>query len=101
MFKFTLPLIAAVCLSGCSYMHIHKQDIVQGNIITPTMVSQVHHGMTIDEVKEVMGPPMLANIFSPNRIEYVYTMQPGGGTRSEQRLTCLFKNGRLVDMQQS
>lgn len=101
MYKRLSIILAVFFLTSCSYLHVHKQEITQGNIITPSNVSRLHHGMSQDEVEQVMGAPTLSNIFTPNRIEYVYTNQPGGGTMSEQRVTCLFSNGRLVDIQQS
>ena len=99
MYKQIAILSAALMLSSCSYLHIHKQEIVQGNVMTDSQTAQLKRGMSEEEVKAIMGEPMLANIFSPDRIEYVYTIQPGGGTMSEKRVTCLFRDGDLVDIQ--
>lgn len=101
MYKRLPILLAALFLTSCSYLHVHKQEITQGNIITATNVSRLHRGMSQDEVEQVMGKPSLSNIFTPNRVEYVYTNQPGGGTMTEKRVTCLFKNGRLLEIQES
>lgn len=101
MFKRSVALLTTLLLSSCSYLHVHKQEIIQGTVITPSTVSRLHRGMSEDTVKQIMGEPMLANIFTPNRLEYVYTIQPGGGTRTEKRVTCVFEHGRLVDIQQS
>lgn len=92
----SLTLISAL-LSGCSFFRPHKMDIEQGNIIAPEAVKELHRGMSEAEVKDILGPPMLTNIFTPNRVEYVYTYQPGYGPRTEKRLSCLFNRGALVE----
>ncbi|EKD55332.1 MAG: SmpA / OmlA family protein [uncultured bacterium] len=88
-----LLMLAIVCtLSAC----VHKMDIEQGNIITEEQVNKLHPGMSKDAVKEMMGTPVLMNTFADNRIDYVYTYQPGHGERTEKYITLNFKNGRLV-----
>ncbi len=89
---FTLLL----ALSGCSFLHIHKMDIEQGNVITPEMANKIHVGMSKDQVKEILGNPILVNVFDNNRIDYVYTYKPGYGQIDERYMTLLFSHGRLV-----
>lgn len=96
MKKKILMLLVAVTLSGCSLFHVQKQVIKQGNIITSPMASQLHVGMSEGEVRDVMGNPVLLNVFSPNRIEYVYTYQKGIRPREETRISCIFRDGHLV-----
>jgi outer membrane protein assembly factor BamE (lipoprotein component of BamABCDE complex) len=52
-------------------------------------------------VKEIMGDPILVNIFSDNRMNYVFTMQRGYENMSIKRVICVFEYGRLVDIQRS
>lgn len=98
MFKRCTILLACLILSGCSFFHVHKQDIVQGNVITPSMVNRLDKGMSEAEVRDVMGTPLVTNVFAPGRIEYVYTIQPGGQSMQETKVTCLFVHGRLVEI---
>ncbi len=95
MMKKILSLLAALLmLSGC----IHKMDIEQGNIITPEMVAKLHTGMTEEQVKNIMGSPMLVNTFDDNRIDYVYTYKPAHGSITEKSMTLTFRNRRLQQM---
>jgi outer membrane protein assembly factor BamE len=96
MRKLLIILSLLLPLSGCSYLHIHKMDIEQGNVITPEMVNQVHRGMSEAEVRNIMGNPVLANVFDKNRLDYVYTFKPGYGTGTEKYITFVFINGRLT-----
>ena len=92
MMKKILSVIAiTIMLSGC----IHKMNIEQGNVITPEMVSQLHTGMTEEQVKNIMGTPMLLNTFDDNRIDYVYTYKPAYGKLVEKNITLTFRNHRL------
>ncbi len=78
---------------------MYKPNIQQGNVITPDMIAQLKPGQTQDEVRYIMGTPVMQNTFDPNRWDYVYTYQPGGKARTEQRVTLLFVNGILQNIQ--
>jgi outer membrane protein assembly factor BamE len=86
-------------LSSCSYLQIHRMEIEQGNIITPEALSKVHTGMSEAEVKNIMGEPVLANVFDANRLTYVYTYKPGYGKTTEKSVTFIFKNGMLSNIE--
>lgn len=90
--------LAVLLLSLTACIRVHKMDIEQGNVITPDMVSQLHTGMSEARVKDIMGPPMLVNTFTPNRVDYVYTYKPGYGARQEKSVALWFKNGRLINI---
>jgi outer membrane protein assembly factor BamE len=94
MKKIFLMLMSVFALSAC----VHKMDIEQGNIITPEMVSQLHVGMTEEQVKNVMGTPTLLNTFDDNRIDYVYTSKPAYGKFVEKNITLIFRNHRLQEI---
>lgn len=91
-------LLMMLVLSSCSYFSIRRPIIEQGNIITTEEVSKLHPGMTEAQVIEIMGEPVLENIFTPNRMEYVYTYQNGIQPRTEKRVTLFFKQGRLQEV---
>ena len=93
MQKLLLPVLLGLLLTSCTF--VHKMDIEQGNIITPEMTRQLHPGMSLTQVKNMMGSPLLLNTFSDQRVTYVYTMQPGGGRMSEKYVTLTFHNGIL------
>lgn len=73
-------------------------DIEQGNIYTQEQANSLRKGMSEAEVKAIMGTPIAINIFSENRIDYVYTYQPAHGSLQEKRLTCIFEHGRLKEI---
>lgn len=94
MQKLLLLFMILFALTGC----IRKMTIEQGNIMTPEMTNQLHTGMTQNEVRHILGSPLLLNTFRDNRVDYIYTFKPGGGTMTEHRITLIFKDDRLQDI---
>jgi outer membrane protein assembly factor BamE len=94
-----IAMVAA--LGGCSNLEfpwVYRIDIDQGNIITQDMVNQLKPGMTRDQVKYVMGSPLLVDPFHSDRWDYVYTMRKADGKRTRQELTVTFKDDLLVSL---
>jgi outer membrane protein assembly factor BamE len=101
MKKIISFILIASTLSGCSVFRPHKTEVAQGNIISQQEVNQLHHGMSESQVKAIMGTPLLVNVFTPSRVDYVYTIQEGYNDRQTQHLTCIFRNGRLQEIVKS
>lgn len=96
MKKFLIYLLLGLLLSSCTL--IHRMDVEQGNIITSDMVNRLHRGMTYNQVKELMGTPVLLNTFDDNTVHYVYTFKPGNGRMTEYYLTLTFRKNILVEI---
>ena len=81
-----ISLIGMSSLAGCVY----KVDIQQGNIVSQDMVDKLRPNMSRSQSRFVMGTPMIQDTFHPGRWDYVYTIQPGGGRRLQERETLMF-----------
>jgi outer membrane protein assembly factor BamE len=92
-------LITASCLviSACSFLY--RPTIQQGNILDTQTIAQLKPGMSADQVRYMMGTPVLQNNFNPNQWIYVYTFKPGNKPRQEQRVILNFNNGILRNIQ--
>lgn len=101
MYKNVICILIMLTLTSCSFFQIRKRVIEQGNIYTPQMVSQLHPGMSQGQVRQIMGNPVLQNIFTPGHIEYVYTYQDRNAPRLEKRVVCTFRNGVLTNIYQT
>jgi outer membrane protein assembly factor BamE len=88
-------ILFCLLLSGCSLFHMYRFNIQQGNVITPDMLAQLKPGLTQEQVSYLMGTPVLVSTFDPDRWDYVYTYQPGGGKATEQHITLYFTHGVL------
>ena len=81
-----LTFLGIAALAGCSFPGVYKIDIQQGNVVTQDMIDQLRPGMTQRQVRFIMGNPLVADTFHPNRWDYIYSMQPGGGERQQERV---------------
>jgi outer membrane protein assembly factor BamE len=77
-----LGLVGLVGLgvSGC----IYRINIHQGNFLEAKTLDQLAPGMTRSQVRFLLGTPMVADEFSPNRWDYFYYFKDGK-TRHEER----------------
>ena len=75
---------------------VYKIGIPQGNIITQDMVDQLRPGMTKRQVIFVMGTPLVRDPYHQDRWDYIYSYQPGGGVRGQERISVFFQNDLLV-----
>ena len=98
----TVVLLLAVSLiTGCSYLGVYKRDIPQGNLITQDMVSQLHTGMSREQVAYIMGTPLMEAPFSSNQWDYVFYLEEAYGGTVQKRLTLTFQNDQLTDIAKS
>jgi outer membrane protein assembly factor BamE len=84
-------------LSACGPL-VYRIEIQQGNLVTQENVAQLKPGMSKDQVRFVLGTPLVTDIFHADRWDYVYTLQPArtSSIKEERRLTLFFdKDGRL------
>ncbi len=54
---------------------VYQMTIQQGNIITEDMVDRLEPGMTRNQVRYLLGTPMLVDIFHGDRWYYTYTIR--------------------------
>ena len=96
-----LLLTLAAVLSGCGYVPRipgitpYRMEIQQGNFVSQEMVAQLKPGMTKEQVRFVLGTPMVTDIFHSDRWDYVYWRETSKGIREQRNLTVLFENGQL------
>ncbi len=60
-------LTATILTSACVY----RQDILQGNVLLDRDVDKLELGMTREQVRFVLGTPMVATPFHQDRWEYL------------------------------
>jgi outer membrane protein assembly factor BamE len=97
-FLCLLPL-AAGCSSTpqiTSYLTPYKIDVRQGNYVSQEMVAQLKPGQTKDQVRFILGTPLVADMFHADRWDYVYRFQPGKGEIQLRRVVVFFGEGKLV-----
>jgi outer membrane protein assembly factor BamE len=91
-----LPLVLAGTLAGCGILEPYRIDIQQGNFVSQEMVAQLKTGMTKEQVRFVLGTPLVTDIFHAERWDYVYTLDRRGAPRQQRHLAVYFQDGKLA-----
>jgi outer membrane protein assembly factor BamE len=101
---------AAVLLSGCAAMTspfdnwmpyisqfgVYKIDINQGNFLSQDMVDKLKEGQTKQQVRLILGTPLVSSAFRDNRWDYVYQFQRNGRVTEHRQFTAYFAEEKLV-----
>ncbi len=99
MRRIIIGILTLTVLSGCTFFPgVHRIDIHQGNSIDQEMVDQLKPGMTPEQVRFVLGTPLVQSTFAPDRWDYLFYLQKGNGERTEQRVTIRFNDDKLVQI---
>lgn len=94
----SLSLAGLLALAGCSFPGVYKIDIQQGNVVTQDMVDQLRPGMTRSQVRYIMGNPLITDTFHAERWDYLYSIQPGGAERQQERISLMFNDDQLAGL---
>lgn len=105
MHRFFIPLILIFFFSaGCARNVdgtwkaplVYRIDVQQGNVVDQDMINKLRPGMDKNQVKYVMGTPLIKDPFHNNRWDYIYIMEPGKGERTQRHITLFFENEKLA-----
>ena len=97
------PRIIAIALlaSLLQACILYVPDVEQGNILTKDMIDKVKVGQSEQQVRFLLGSPLVQDVFHQDRWDYVYTMKKGRSKKVDQkRLTIIFDNGVVTKIVQ-
>lgn len=70
----------------------YRPDIQQGNFVSKEMLAQLKVGQTRDQVKFILGTPLLTDVFHAQRWDYPFYLARGDGELTSARVTVFFKD---------
>jgi outer membrane protein assembly factor BamE len=70
----------------------YRPDIQQGNFVSQEMLEQLKVGQTREQVRFVLGTPLLTDIFHANRWDYPFYLARGDGEMTSARVSVFFKD---------
>ena len=79
-------IIALAMSSGCVY----RASIAQGNLIKEEDLAQLEVGMTRNQVRFLLGTPMVNDPFHSDRWDYVYYLKIGRNDAIAKRWVSVF-----------
>lgn len=110
----SLPLLAL--LGGCSYLPTwatlpsvtgdkvlglvtpYRVEVVQGNVLTKEMVARVQPGMPKAQVRDLLGSPLLTDIFHESRWDYPFTIRRQGAAPQQRLVVATFDGDKLKEL---
>jgi outer membrane protein assembly factor BamE len=91
--RCALPVITVLALTACSYMpqvSPYRMEIQQGNLVTQEMVAKLTPGLTKDQVRFILGTPLIVDPFRVDRWDYIFIRQPENRSEVERRSIAVF-----------
>ena len=73
----------------------YKVDVIQGNFVSKEQVEQLQAGMSRDQVKGLLGTPLMASLFHADRWDYVFTLKRQGVEPQSFKYTVFFEGDQL------
>jgi outer membrane protein assembly factor BamE len=102
-------LAGLVLLAGCASLQSsdnflgvitpYRVEVVQGNVVTKEQMALVKPGMGRAQVRDILGSPLLTDIFHADRWDYVFTIKRQGTEPQERRIVLLFDGEQLKSVQ--
>ena len=100
--RLVLAAVAAALVAGCGTfddvsrtmtgaLTPHKIEIVQGNFISKEQVEALQPRMSRQQVREILGTPLVTSLFHDNRWDYVFTLKRPGVEPQRRKLTVWFQ----------
>jgi outer membrane protein assembly factor BamE len=92
-------LLCVISLTACSsvpnVIKPYRIEIQQGNYVSQEMLAQLKLGMTREQVRYVLGTPLVADIFHADRWDYIYYRERPGKFEQRKISVHFDKEGRL------
>ena len=73
----------------------YKVEVVQGNFVSREQVQALKPGMGHQQVRDILGTPLITSVFHADRWDYVFTLKRRGSPFQERRLAVFFKGDAL------
>ena len=73
----------------------YRIDIMQGNVVTQELAAQVKPGMSREQVRDLLGSPLLTSAFHADRWDYVFTLRRQGVEPQRRSVVATFKDNKL------
>ena len=93
--RLRFALLAAVLLS-CMQACVYEVDVQQGNKLEPQDIESIKVGMTRNQVRFLLGTPVVEDLFRDDRWDYVYYYRAGRSNKPERRWLIVWFDGNLV-----
>ena len=95
MFKSAIYITVMLALAACSsfkFPAVYRVSIQQGNYLEQDMIEQLKVGLSKQQVRFIMGTPMVEDTFNTDRWDYYYNVKRGDTDLSSNHFIVYFDN---------
>ena len=91
-------IVIALSVSACSSW-VYRIDIPQGNYLEQKDIDKLQVGMTKEQVKFVLGSPVVEDTFNKNIWHYVYRFKSGRSSDfdAQKKFTITFADNKVIN----
>jgi outer membrane protein assembly factor BamE len=90
-------IVTALTLSACSSW-VYRYDVAQGNYLEQKSIDKLQIDMSKEQVKFILGSPVVVDAFDNNTWSYVYKLKSGRNKKfdSKRQFILKFSDDKLV-----
>ncbi len=74
----------------------YRVEVVQGNFVSKEQVQALRVGMSRNQVKDILGTPLIASVFHSDRWDYAFTIVRKGTQPQQRQLSVYFKDDLYI-----
>ena len=109
MIRILLSTAAAALLADCAsqlqtsqtlfgLVTPYRMELVQGNVITQELLARVRPGLNRRQVRDLLGTPLLTDVFHGNRWDYVFAIERQGRPAQRRNIVLRFDGDVLASI---
>ncbi|MEO7151885.1 MAG: outer membrane protein assembly factor BamE [Burkholderiaceae bacterium] len=76
----------------------YRIEVVQGNVVTREQAAAIQPGMSRAQVRDILGSPLLTDVFHADRWDYVFTIRRQGAQPQQRRVVARFDGEKLKSL---
>lgn len=74
----------------------YRVELIQGNVVTREQLAIVRPGFTRQQVKDILGTPLISSLFHADRWDYAFTIKRQGAQPQQRKLSVFFENNVMA-----
>ena len=89
--------LGGMLTAGAGCVRNYRVEVQQGNVISAEQIEKINPGVSRDEVRFILGTPLIEDPFHAQRWDYFYSLDPGKGQPlTKHRLSIWFETDRVT-----
>jgi outer membrane protein assembly factor BamE len=98
-----IVILTALALSQTACISLYVPGVRQGNLVTTETIQEVKIGMTRNQVRFVLGTPLISDPFHKDRWDYYYRFKANSekGTNIREHVIIHFEGDKVARIEQT